>query len=186
MPHSALAIVFAVTMGAWGLVEAYALSRRPHGAARNADHHTRLMLVASSMLAFFVIEFLVHASAPGPSEWRAVGVGLCLLGLSVRIWAIATLGRFFTTEVMIQADQKVVDRGPYRWVRHPSYLGILLLFLGVPLAQGQPVGDLVMLVVFLPALTYRMAVEERTLVEALGLAYQEYQARTRRLIPFLL
>src|SRR4051812_15868742 len=65
------------------------------------------------------------------SDWiPIVAVALFATGLAVRWWAIITLGRFFTVDVVIEKDHEVVQRGPFRWVRHPSYTGVLLAFVG--------------------------------------------------------
>jgi protein-S-isoprenylcysteine O-methyltransferase Ste14 len=108
-----------------------------------------------------------------------------IAGLTVRWWAIRALGRSFTLIVATQPGQEVVDRGPYRLVRHPSYSGSLITILGVLVACG----NLLSLLGLVPALigyTYRIRLEEQTLTKNLGEAYRSYMRHTRRLIPFLL
>jgi protein-S-isoprenylcysteine O-methyltransferase Ste14 len=115
-----------------------------------------------------------------------LGILLMFLGVLVRQWAIAILGRFFSLTVQIVEDHKVVEKGPYRLVRHPSYTGVLITFIGLGLAVQSGGALLVLLVVFGVSFGYRMLVEERTLLSELGPDYASYMKRTKRLIPFLI
>jgi protein-S-isoprenylcysteine O-methyltransferase Ste14 len=104
-------------------------------------------------------------------------------GIALRLWAIITLGRFFRGTVNIQQHHQVVTSGPYRWVRHPSYSGILLAAAALSLIMGNIASWAVFMICFLLATGYWIRVEERGLTEALGTAYTDYAAHTRRLIP---
>jgi protein-S-isoprenylcysteine O-methyltransferase len=120
------------------------------------------------------------------SNWIPVlAVGLFALGLAVRWWAIITLGRFFTVDVVVEKDHEVVQRGPFRFVRHPSYTGVLLAFVGWALTLGNWGAILVMLVPIFIAFVRRMRVEEQALTGALGSRYQDYMRRRKRLVPFI-
>lgn len=113
------------------------------------------------------------------------GVGLFVGGLLLRWWAITTLGRFFTVDVTIEKDHEVVERGPFRLVRHPSYSGVLLAFIGFALTLGNWAALLVVLLPIFVAFTYRMKVEEEALSASLGSRYTDYMRRTKRLVPFV-
>ncbi len=115
-----------------------------------------------------------------------VGIALMAAGLVLRQWAIAVLGRFFTLTVRVQSDHTLVESGPYRLVRHPSYTGLLLVILGIPLALQTWIGVLLNLVVFGLVFGYRIYVEERALKSRLGESYVSYSKRTKRLIPYLI
>lgn len=125
-----------------------------------------------------------YAITQGRSTVFAFGVLLALGGIAFRWYAITTLGRFFTTRVMTVAEQKVVDTGPYRWIRHPSYTGALMTVLGVLLCATNWI-SLVCFALALPGFAYRIRVEERALAAALGQPYEEYMRRTKRLVPFV-
>ena len=115
-----------------------------------------------------------------------LGIFLTFLGIIVRQVSIAILGRFFSTTVQIAEDHQVVEKGPYRLVRHPSYTGVLITFIGLGLAV-QSLGALLALsVLFSIAFGYRIWVEERSLLLGLGQDYANYMKRTKRLIPFLI
>jgi protein-S-isoprenylcysteine O-methyltransferase Ste14 len=86
----------------------------------------------------------------------------------------------------IQEGQKVVDRGPYRLVRHPSYTGILLILVGTGLTFQSLAAVLIVLLIFSLAYGYRIYEEEKVLTLELGDVYVEYSKRTKRLIPYIL
>jgi protein-S-isoprenylcysteine O-methyltransferase Ste14 len=113
------------------------------------------------------------------------GVTLLLLGLAFRFYAMSVLGKYFTYDVRAKSDQKVIQRGPYRFIRHPSYTGALITLLGIGLALGNWAGLLVMIAAMGIAYSYRMLVEEAALANTLGEPYRNYMQRTKRLIPFV-
>ena len=117
--------------------------------------------------------------------WAPFGVGLAILvaGASFRVWAIVTLGRFFTPVVMIQEGHRLVERGPYRIVRHPSYTGGLVGFLGLGIALASWLSVLAAVLLPLVGVLVRIHVEEGALTGGLGDEYREYAARTKRLVP---
>lgn len=120
------------------------------------------------------------------NDWiPALAIGLFALGLAVRWWAIVTLGRFFTVDVTVEKDHELVERGPFRVVRHPSYTGVLLAFVGWSVTLGNWVAILVVLVPIFVAFVRRMNVEEEALRGALGGRYMDYMKRTKRLVPGL-
>lgn len=115
----------------------------------------------------------------------AVSLVVLVGGVVCRMLAMRALGRFHTMDVATQAGQRVVESGPYRWIRHPSYTGALLTLLGILLCSTNWF-TLACFGVGAAGYAYRMVVEERELSAALGEPYREYMSRTRRLIPFVL
>ena len=115
-----------------------------------------------------------------------LGIFLMFPGILVRQWAIAVLGRFFSLTVLVAEDHRVVEKGPYRLVRHPSYTGVLITFIGLGLVVQSWGALLVLLGVFSLSFGYRMRVEEKTLVSELGENYANYMKRTKRIIPYLI
>ncbi|HVF70159.1 MAG TPA: isoprenylcysteine carboxylmethyltransferase family protein [Chthoniobacterales bacterium] len=113
----------------------------------------------------------------------AVAIAIFAVGLAVRWWAIVTLGRFFTVDVTIEQDHQLVERGPFRLVRHPSYTGVLLAFVGWTLTLGNWAAILVVLLPIFAVFVRRMNVEEEALRNALGEKYAAYMRRTKRLVP---
>jgi len=123
---------------------------------------------------------------PSPhSGWVIGGIVTAIFGLLLRVWAVRTLGRFFTFTVKLQDRHRVVSTGPYRLLRHPAYTGSLCTFLGAALALGSWVGVVLVVLLMLPAYLYRISVEERAMNAELGSDYERYQARTWRLVPLI-
>ena len=112
-----------------------------------------------------------------------LGLVLMAVGILVRLWAIIVLGRFFTVDVRLHADQTVVDRGPYRWVRHPAYTGLIVFFVGFGLALSNWASLAVLALVPTLGLLVRIHVEERALLTGLGDEYRRFAATRRRLFP---
>jgi protein-S-isoprenylcysteine O-methyltransferase Ste14 len=143
---------------------------------------------------WIVIMISIGAGVFVAGNWRAgalphgrmfanAGVVLFAAGLIFRWWAIMTLGRFFTVDVTIEKDHELVERGPFRVVRHPSYTGVLLAFVGFALTLRNWLSFLVILLPIFVAFVRRMNVEEEALQRALGDEYVAYIRRTKRLIP---
>jgi len=112
-----------------------------------------------------------------------VGLLLILLGMGLRFFSIYALGGFFTVEVAIQTHHTIKTDGIYRRIRHPSYAGSLLSFTGFGISLNNWVSVLVIVCLVFLAMRYRMAIEERVLLEQFGREYADYMERTARLIP---
>jgi protein-S-isoprenylcysteine O-methyltransferase Ste14 len=115
----------------------------------------------------------------------SVGICLMLLGTALRWYSAAVLGKYFTFDVAIQSGQVLVEAGPYRYIRHPSYSGALLSLFGFGLALGNWAGLAGALGGLGLAYVYRIPVEEAVLASALGEPYTQYVKRTWRLVPFI-
>lgn len=121
---------------------------------------------------------------PGPrSAPFAVGMALMVAGMAFRNWAVHVLGRFFTVTVGVEEGHTVVDSGPYRRVRHPSYTGMLAFFAGCGIALDSWWSVAAAALPVLGALVIRIRHEERMLRRELGEPYVHYSERTSRLIP---
>jgi protein-S-isoprenylcysteine O-methyltransferase Ste14 len=108
---------------------------------------------------------------------------LLVAGIILRIWAIVHLGKFFTVDVGIQQGHRVVQDGPYRLVRHPSYLGSMIGLTGMACLTFNWLGFIVILASSLTAYSIRISAEEKLLFLNLGEDYRRYAERTKRLIP---
>ena len=114
-----------------------------------------------------------------------LGVTFIPLGVVLRWYAIWTLGRYFTRDVAVSADQQVVQYGPYRVIRHPAYSGTFLTMLGVGLAMTNWASLISLLICVFAGHLYRVIVEERALIRIIGQPYVEYMRSTKRFIPFV-
>lgn len=137
-------------------------------------------------LNFLLGGLLLAAAIPWPrTVLFLIGISLILLGVALRWYAIWTLGRYFTRDVAVSTDQKVVQNGPYRSIRHPAYSGTLLTMVGVGLAMTNWASLIALFICVLIGHLYRVRVEEKALKQTIGRPYVEYMHRTRRFIPLV-
>jgi protein-S-isoprenylcysteine O-methyltransferase len=173
----------------FGISEAIISSVLRSKSGANADKGSLLALWTTINLCMFgaITSYLRFPGASfGGSEviyW--IGCMTFVLGFAIRWYSIAYLGRFFTVDVAIAADQKVIDSGPYRIVRHPSYSGCLAIFLGLGLMLANFISLALLTVPTIAVFLYRIRVEEEALLLGLGAPYSEYMKRTSRLIPHI-
>jgi len=116
---------------------------------------------------------------------RIVGILLILLGITIRILSRKILGKQFSVHVETSDEHTLITEGIYRRLRHPAYLGLLCLFLGIPLALGSWGGAIIALIGGTSSIVFRIIIEERSLEAWFGEDYKKYQADTWRLIPFI-
>jgi protein-S-isoprenylcysteine O-methyltransferase len=135
-------------------------------------------------LSFAAVWFFPAGRFPNPELCYAIGLALFIAGLVLRWYAIIYLGRFFTVDVAIAEEHELIDSGPYRFIRHPSYTGALLAFVGFGLCLGNWL-SFFCIIPIAGAFAWRIRVEERALLGALGEEYHAYTQRTKRLIPFV-
>jgi len=165
------------------------VKRSRSGSARSEDRGSMALLWGTIVIAVtlgFLAQAIPAARIPAPgSVLGPVALVLFVGGLVLRWTAILTLGKFFTVDVAIHADHTVVRSGPYRFMRHPSYTGLLLAFLGFGLRFGNWLSLAVMLVPIALAVHNRVAKEEQALLASLGSEYAAYCAETKRYMPNL-
>ena len=113
------------------------------------------------------------------------GACLLILGISIRVWAIRTLGKHFTATVTLTSNHQLVRSGPYHWVRHPSYLGAFMALVGCPLFLNSLWATVIAIVSMTIAYYLRIGVEEKMLSSYFGKQYQDYKENTKRIIPFI-
>ncbi len=140
---------------------------------------------ASITAGFILASFGMGPWLPTSFSWPWIGVAVFGVGMVLRWWSIWHLGRFFTVNVSVANDHRVIDTGPYRFVRHPSYSGILLQYAGLGLSFGLWPSLLVAVVPPTLAILYRIRLEESALNTHLGAAYAAYSARTKKIVPLV-
>ena len=177
-------------LAAWLLLEV--VLRGAHEDTRSweggeADRSSTRLVVVAYVVAF-VGPFLLGTSGVGvtrvDSALAWVGIAVGAVGLGVRIWSMRVLGRDYTRSLRTRETQTVVDRGPYRVVRHPGYIGSILVWVGSRLAVNWLIAAATAVGLLL-VYAYRIRAEEQMLVEHFGDAYRTYTARTWRLVPFV-
>jgi protein-S-isoprenylcysteine O-methyltransferase Ste14 len=178
----AAGIAFLTTYVLWLLLESrVALTENKKGETR-ADRGTCEAYAAGRALTVVTaLAFPTVWTAPG--AWMVIGFAVFAFGVSFRLTAIRTLGKFYSHRVRVMGDHQVVSQGPYRLVRHPAYTGMLTAHLGVVIFFFNPYTLATLLLVLLPAMILRIRVEETALFELPG--YPAYARDRSRLLPLL-
>lgn len=164
-----------------------------------SDRKSTLAISIAAAVPVLGFALTVKANSPGLSSWLPrwfreavvpglplvawIGVVLGVLGLTLRLWAVLTLRERYTRTLLVQSEQTIERGGPYRWVRHPGYLGSLLCLNGIALASGNWVTVIASLLVTSMAYNYRIKVEDEMLVASLGADYAEYRHQVGALLP---
>ncbi len=184
-PSQFVSSAFTLLFCIWILSEiANSIWSRKNSSTTNQDKGSFWVVIAASWSTIFVV-FIIRSYEIGTFSGNVQYVGLVLLtaGIVLREWAVMVLGKHFTVRVQVHEKAKLVTQGPYNYIRHPSYTGSLLIFIGLSLAVGSWLGTLLALAVNLIAYKYRIRVEEEALQEAFGSDYEEYKKRTWKLFP---
>jgi protein-S-isoprenylcysteine O-methyltransferase len=181
--------IFRVLWGSWIVTEilVLVLTRTRAGGGTISDRGSLRALWVTISASLVVGMWLGAAYGPTKMhgmEWTGpVAVGLLALGLVIRWSAIYTLGRSFSANVAIHATQTLNRSGLFRYMRHPSYTGMVLIFVAMGLSTHNWVGLGIIVIGPVAALVYRIHVEEAALTAAFGVEYVEYSRVTKRLMP---
>ena len=154
---------------------------------REERSHRVLWLTALTGLVSALI-FKTLAWTPISLEYlprQIIALLLFAAGLGLRCSAVGRLGRFFTTNVSIQHEHALIITGPYRWVRHPAYSGLLIALAAAGMAMGDVIALLSLTVPSFFALVFRLGIEEGLLNKKFGAAYRDYSKTTWKLLPWL-
>ena len=185
--------LLAVANAAWGISEISILARDWRIVRGVSKDRSSLAVIIAALIASLAASnwCAAHASFaklpdgdPGAVRFAA-GIALMWLGIGLRQWAVAVLGRFFRVTVVVQEDHELVTAGPYRWLRNPSYTGIMITVLGQGLIMGNWLALLVLVGGVLAALAWRIEVESRALRDHFGAGYEAYAKRSWALIPWV-
>lgn len=184
-----LFLIYNLSWIIWILFELWVFVRERKDVDKSEDKSTRSINVISIISAIVIGDLFINVK-----YFRIIGsfngqliVAIIVIwaGLTLRFWAVQALGRFFRTTVMIQKDHRVIKNDPYRYVRHPSYTGLLLATIGVAIGMGNWIGLILMVSIVFIALQKRITLEEKILQKSLGEEYTSYIKNTKRLIPFI-
>jgi protein-S-isoprenylcysteine O-methyltransferase Ste14 len=139
------------------------------------------LLISRRQLPLFWLQVLV----PHSPAVEIAGILICAGGVAVAIWARRTLGTNWSANPAIKEGHQLVEAGPYRWVRHPIYTGVLLAVLGSALGGGRLIHAAILLAVAI-SFWFKLRVEEKLMLQQFPEAYPEYMRRTKALVPGLL
>jgi protein-S-isoprenylcysteine O-methyltransferase Ste14 len=164
------------------------LERRLRAGPWHEEERSQKVIVSLVMVAFFAFIILPildyrYSLSRVPAWVSFVGNAIILSSYLAIFWVIK-VNSWAASNIRVEADQRVIDTGPYAYVRHPMYAGAIWLFVGIPLALGSW-WSVALLIPFLPVLLWRLLDEERILARDLS-GYTEYMRRVKyRLIPFV-
>ena len=182
-------IVEIVAAVLWLGAEAYLIRRDgAHGKGRTAiDRRTRNYNTIATVVALTLVPPLswivaLRFDSFGASVVLWIGITVMALGLILRHWSIIVLGKYFRTTIELEKGQKVVQEGPYKYLRHPSYAGIILFFIGYGLLSKNWLSLAIAVCLPTLSLVYRIQIEEVALAEGLGAEYTAYQKKTKKLV----
>lgn len=155
---------------------------------KSKDQYSVLLIIIMS-LASNIVPLVDWAYFSGPDNGNNIAtvIGFVMLwaGILLRNYSIKLLGRHFTPTVQLQKDHDLITAGPYSIVRHPSYLGALIAFVGIAVFLNSLVGTIFTIVAMIIAYTVRINAEEKALIGLFGSVYTNYQNKTKKIIPFL-
>lgn len=174
-------------MIAWTVIE-NALLRQDEPKDYAAKRQTRMMQAAVMVSIFAGVVDLFHLPAllaPRTTALTLAGITVLAAGAGIRFVAIRTLDRHFSYELRVEPGHELVQRGVYAVLRHPSYLGLVLIAVGATLALQSVLGALVALPVVGAVVVWRISTEERMLRAAFGESFERYAQRSWRLLPFV-
>lgn len=183
-------MLFWMCIGIWLLMESYVffwLNRK--GYDENKEKKSKLIILGCILFgmfgSFFVDPSVLETFNLPFSGWRYLSIPLILLGVSVRFNAIRQLGESFSVNVGVLEGTELKKDGLYKRVRHPSYLGEIIIFLSVAVAVFHPIGSFFVFVFPTAAFLYRIHMEEKVLIDSFGEEYRQYQKQTKKVIPFI-
>lgn len=138
-----------------------------------------------TLVLAFALSFLPWLVIPLPRISLWIGIGLLIIGSLLRRYCFRILGKYLSAAITVTPDQPIIEKGIYRWVRHPSYTAGFLMFLGIGFALGSWLSISSFIVYMFIAYSRRVEAEEAAMLDTLGEPYRAYKARTKRFIPFI-
>ncbi len=154
------------------------------------ERKSTIILILGIALNVFFIEFFAfytyYSGIGYLGNTLYIGLGLVILGIIIRQYSIYILGKYFSPHVEIQKEHKLIEKGLYKYIRHPSYLGSILSLTGLSIAFESLLSLIFSLILSSIFYGYRINVEEKELIKIFGNDYLNYIKRTKKLIPFLI
>lgn len=155
---------------------------------RQSDKFSVLLILLMSLISGVVpiLDWAYFNSAKNNLGWMTVaGTVMIITGILFRAWSVKTLGKFFTPTVQIRQGHQLINTGPYKIIRHPSYFAAFLSITGGAVLLESITGIIVSIIAMGFAYYVRISIEERKLLEHFGIRYKEYMLKTKKLIPFV-
>lgn len=182
--------LFVGTYLVW-LISEIVLNRMLHSKStdkQGADKNSLLIIwiiVVAAVAAALFISLSIYIPIAQFKSIRYIGLGIIIAGIILRFVAVITLGRYFTVDVTIREGHQLVQRGFYKYFRHPSYTASLLTFIGFGVSLNNVLSLAVVAVAVIAAFKMRINIEEKALTDQFGEKYTQYKKEAWGLIPFI-
>lgn len=181
-PNELTAILFSILFTIIIITELRILLRDK---TKKEDKNSLPLILIGIFLPLTITIFLSFTNLGNISpNFSYLGITILILGFILRQYSITTLGKFFIPTINKQKNQEIIQTGPYKYIRHPSYTGLLLELSGTALALSNIISFTLTITFLLPALIYRIKIEEKFLSKNFK-SYQKYKLKTKKLIPFI-
>jgi protein-S-isoprenylcysteine O-methyltransferase Ste14 len=182
--------IFIIIWGTWFLSEILltALLRSKSPDSKGWDRNSLRLVWGTIILSIsmgVIMTIFTKLSISRSDIIKYLGLFFIVSGVFIRVIAIRTLGIFFTVNLAIHNDHHLIKKGLYKFIRHPSYAGSLLSFIGLGVSFNNWLSLIVIVIPVLLSFIYRINIEEKLLLQQFGLEYSEYMKSTKRLIPFI-
>jgi len=165
------------------------LRQRSRGKIASSGDKGSLWLLYGLITLGYALAFAIGATKTGRiyawNTFFAIGMALFVIGLMIRVHSILSLKHYFTYSVARVENQRIIETGLYKFIRHPGYLGQWVIFMGISTSLSNGLSILALMIPITLGYLYRISVEERFMVEQLGEDYLNYQGRTKRIIPMI-
>lgn len=157
--------------------------------AESRESRHEIVLIVVSLVAGLALCASFHATGLGnlgdvaATRVRTGGLSVFAAGVALRYWSARALGPWFTREVHLDPDQELVSRGPYRWLRHPLYTGLLIIALGMAALFANVLGMIATVGLVAAAIFRRVHREEALLDARFAGDYRRWRSRRYGLLP---
>lgn len=166
----------------WLIIESVITGKAHNNREKTSDSGT-LEFYAISQGLTFLSALWFKTMWTSPNMAHLAGFVIFISGVCLRFWAVATLGNYYSHIVRVVDEHRIIDTGPYKYIRHPAYTGMIMAHLGIVVFFVNPVTPMIFFIAFIPAIILRIFVEEKTLLKIDG--YSQYAKNRKRLAPFI-
>jgi protein-S-isoprenylcysteine O-methyltransferase Ste14 len=181
-------LIFCLTWAVYIGFEIFLITRdaRKFGFSNNNNAVFLTILIIAGVILAYLLSSSEFARLPGDRDAHIIaGTVITWSGILLRCWAIYTLGASFRTVIMVLKGQPVIKAGPYKWIRHPSYTGVILIFSGLAITLGNLIGLIIVGMLITMGYCWRILIEEQVLLSWFGKEYLDYIKKTKKLVPFI-
>lgn len=184
--HAKIIVIIAASVCVWLTQPAFSMAETNE--KQQSDKFSVILILSMSLVSGIVpiLDWAYFNPSKSDFTWMTVtGVVMIMTGILFRAWAVRTLGQYFTPTVQIQKEHQLINSGPYKIIRHPSYFAAFLSITGAAVLLESITGIVISIIAMSLAYYVRIGIEEQKLLEHFGNRYKEYMRNTKRIIPFV-